>query len=136
MYKKDLNMSTNVACTICENNERYQISSFISLHKDTFLLEKGKYYTININYIAPNTSIVYQSKYGKWEYLDNIPDKPLKFKAHLQHGVFPTVIAKRLCNYGIGDKLVKFYNNFIDSDKYMKNKFNKNYIRVQWQFLN
>ena len=135
MYKKDFKMSTNVVCTTYENKERYQIASFISLHRDDFLLEKGRYYTININYLAPNTSIVYQSKYGKWEYLDSIPNKPFKFKANLQHGIFPTTIAKRLCKYGISDKLVKFYNEFIDSDKYMQNEFNKSYIRVKWQFL-
>lgn len=38
MYKKDFKMSTNVVCTIYENKERYQIASFISLHRDYFLL--------------------------------------------------------------------------------------------------
>ena len=128
-------MSTNTTCSIYENKKRYKIASFMSLHRDYYYLEKGRYYTIKISYLAPNTSIVYQSKYGKWELLDKVPNEPFKFKANLQHGVLPTPIAKRLCKYGINNKIVKLYNDFIDSYKYMGNEFNKSYIRIIWQFL-
>ena len=42
-------MSTNTTCSIYENKKRYNIASFMSLHRD-YYLEKGRYYTIKISY--------------------------------------------------------------------------------------